>query len=155
MPVDIPYSSCTVTVKIIDTGCRIHLPPTLFVAPQIHGHDDLACPAYSFSIENERLGRKVIFDLGVKKEWEKLPKPSLDGLAKAGLKIDRGKDVCEILKDDGVEMRGIESIIWRRVALSQKNPDCEVSSDSSNLQDIAITIWIIQGRHPAFIPRLF
>ena len=113
MGVDIPHSNHTVSVKIVDTGCRIHIPPSNFMTPPIYGHDDLACPAYSFLIENEELGRKIVFDLGVKKEWEQLPKPFLDRISKAGATCDRGKDVYEVLRDGGVELRGIESVIWR------------------------------------------
>lgn len=119
MPVEIPHSDYAVSVKIIDTGCRIHMSPSTFMVPPIHGHDDLACPAYSFLVENERLGRKIVFDLGVKKDWEQLPKPFLDSISKAGATFDRGKDVYEVLRDGGVELRGIESVIWRCVKPSQ------------------------------------
>ena len=113
MPVDVPPSNNTVSVKIIDPGCRIHVSPGALLTPHIYGHDDLAAPAYCFLIENEQLGRKIIFDLGLKKEWEKLPTPLVDGLQHSGAAIERGKDVSEILKEGGVDLRGIESVIWR------------------------------------------
>ncbi|KAI9713120.1 MAG: hypothetical protein M1820_001105 [Bogoriella megaspora] len=112
MAIEVPESKSTVTVKIVDTGCRVHLPPSRFVTPSIAGHDDLACPAYSFFIENESLGRKIIFDLGVKKDWEELPGPLLDNMKGAGLQIDRGRDVYEVLEESNIDLRSIEALIW-------------------------------------------
>ncbi len=48
------------------------LPRALFLSPSddFQGHEWFNCPSYSFLIENGPLKRKIIFDLGMRKDWE-------------------------------------------------------------------------------------
>ena len=43
---------------------------------QIPGHDVLDCPCYSFLIENDTLGKKSLYDLGIMKAWKEKQPPS-------------------------------------------------------------------------------
>jgi len=48
-----------------------------FTEHMIPGHDWWDFPCYSFLVENESLGKKVLFDLGLMKDWrEKMPPAS-------------------------------------------------------------------------------
>ncbi|KAJ3012767.1 hypothetical protein HKX48_006095 [Thoreauomyces humboldtii] len=105
----IPDSPNTVKVSIIDSTSRIKIPFAGFVRPTIPGHEWLACPAYSFLIENERLGKKYLFDLGVRKDWENLPAFVVTRLKGIGAEITVEKNVVEILGD----VHGtVDGIIW-------------------------------------------
>lgn len=60
-------------------------------------------------------GRKLLYDLGCRKDWRKLP-PSLgleklvdDGIV-GGIEIK--KNVDEILTEGGVRIEDVEGIIW-------------------------------------------
>jgi hypothetical protein len=69
----------TVDVSIIHAG-RTTVPTAYVVDKPISGHDVLDMPCYSFLIENRRLNKRVLFDLGIRKDWkEKLPPPSKQG----------------------------------------------------------------------------
>ncbi|SRR6266702_1210967 len=67
------FKGSTVRVSILNAGVLVS-PSSMFVQPQIPGHDIIEAPIYSFLVENKRLGKKVLFDLGMMKTWEeKLP----------------------------------------------------------------------------------
>ena len=69
---NIPSSDSTCKIFIIDTTCRVKVPVPIMMMPYIAGHDLLDCPSHSFLIENVALGRRVLFDLGVRKDWRNL-----------------------------------------------------------------------------------
>ncbi len=49
-------------------------PSAILVQSPRPGHDTVDVPTYSFLVENERAGKKVLFELGIMKAWkEKLP----------------------------------------------------------------------------------
>ena len=46
----------------------------MLVQPPIAGHESMDVPMYSFLVENEVAGKKVLYDLGFMKAWkEKFP----------------------------------------------------------------------------------
>lgn len=112
-PFSVPTSSSTVTVRVIDTTTTIILGIGTMMKPNIPGHTHLVCPSYSFLIENPSSGRKVLFDLGVQKEWEKQAPVVVDMIRKYGWTVSVEKDVAEILEDGGVRRDEVEGIIWR------------------------------------------
>ena len=114
--VDIPSSDSTVNVHIINTTSRIrNIPFSVFVEPPIKGLEYLDCPAYSFLIENPANGRKVLFDLGVRKDWKNLAPRIADRIRGGGWQVTVEKDVAEILQEGGVKPGDIDAIIWRCV----------------------------------------
>ncbi|KIX94713.1 uncharacterized protein Z520_09403 [Fonsecaea multimorphosa CBS 102226] len=109
---NIPSSNSTVSVKIIDSTSWIEATLGSLFGPTIPGHDKLACPAFAFLIEHEHLNRKILFDLGTRKDWENLA-PSIVNTIKAhkwGVAAE--KNVSEILSENGVALESIEGIIW-------------------------------------------
>ena len=67
------YKGFTVRVSILVAGKAV-APTTMMIQSPIAGHDVIDMPAYSFLVENETAGKKVLFDLGFMKAWkEKLP----------------------------------------------------------------------------------
>jgi hypothetical protein len=109
---DIPSSTNTVLVHIIDTTSSIRCPADYFLSPTIGSLHHLQCNAYAFLVENPRTGMKVVFDLGVRKDWTNLAKPMVERLSK-NFEIEVKKGVSELLLDGGVRLEEITSIIWR------------------------------------------
>ncbi|KAH8978028.1 hypothetical protein EDB86DRAFT_3155743 [Lactarius hatsudake] len=74
VPLSLPaYRGSTVGVSALFVG-NVSLPTSLMIQKPIPGHDTLDWPLYSFLIENEKAGKKVLFDLGLMKPWkEKQP----------------------------------------------------------------------------------
>lgn len=110
---DMPASQSIVNVRVIDTTTRLHMPVGTMFDPPIKGHDMLASPSYSFLIEHELLGRKVLFDLGVQKEWQDQAPSTVEMIKEYGWDVRVEKDVAEILGDHGVALSTVEAIIWR------------------------------------------
>ncbi|KAF3767971.1 Metallo-hydrolase/oxidoreductase [Cryphonectria parasitica EP155] len=109
---EIEPSSATVDVRIIDTTSWIGgIPTKVFFTPVTKGYDTLECPAYSFLIEHPS-GRKLLFDLGVRKDWENLCPVTVDMIKNLEAKITVQKDVREILEDNGISASSIEGIVW-------------------------------------------
>ena len=107
----IPASSNTVRVSVIDTTLRMHMPTGDMFEPKIKGHTALVSPSFSFLIENEKMGRKVLYDLGVQKNWEEQAPIIIDQL-EGWIEINVEKDVADILGEHNVPLTGIEAIIW-------------------------------------------
>ncbi len=113
-PLNIPDSKSIVNVRIINSTSRIKgIPYSVFVTPPYKGLDHLDCPAFSFLIEHESSGRKLLFDLGVRKDWENLPPTIVKRLKDGGWMVTVERGVADILEEGGVAPKDIEAIIWR------------------------------------------
>jgi hypothetical protein len=112
----IPSGQKTVTVKAINSTTWLKSTNLgRFVVPHYDGHDLLYGPAISYLVEHEQEGktRRLLFDLGLRKDWQNLA-PLVKGLLSDGTwEIYTEKNVAEILQDGGVSPSSIEGIIWR------------------------------------------
>ena len=121
-PLNIPDSKSTVNVYIINTTAHIQgIPSSHFFDPEIKGFDVLDCPALSFLIENPANGRKLLWDLGVRRDWQNLAPRIVKRINDGGWTVTVEKDVAEILKEGGVKPEDIDSIIWRYTGLKNRN----------------------------------
>jgi hypothetical protein len=115
----IPSSTQTVTVKAIEAFSRLAAPSTPFYAASPGGttNDINAGPGFAFLLEHKSSGRRVVFDLGVRKDVESLP-PAFASILKAHTsEIDAiiNEDVATTLSKGGVGLDTIEAVIWRQV----------------------------------------
>lgn len=113
---NIPSSPNTVTVSIIDTTAKVGISTTGFMQPAIPGHDDLNAVCYSFLIKRNSPNDPtkydtLLFDLGVRKDYENGPKVLLARLGK-GVTIEVKKGVDEILEENGEDPKTVGGIIW-------------------------------------------
>jgi hypothetical protein len=112
---NIPASSSCVSVHAIDTTALLSLNASKFVEPPLPGYEIYDVKAMAFLITNQKTGRKVIFDFGVRKDYWNGPPMILDGLKDSknvkGIKIDQG--VQDVLVSTGEKLGDIEALIWR------------------------------------------
>lgn len=105
---------------MIDTTCVLKLYAEAFLKPVMPGHEIMTVIDVCFLIENPRLGKKAMFDLGVRKDYWNSPPWTIARIEAAipGVKID--KDVTEILQEKGMRLdeigRLLESGEFRSVA---------------------------------------
>lgn len=104
----------SVKVQIIDSTSEIRCLVSLFMGPYILGHDLLIAPAFVFLVEQSSSGRKVLFDAGLRKDWENLPPAIQSIISTPGWKLDVQKGVGEILQENGVDVAAgaIEAVFW-------------------------------------------
>lgn len=107
-------SGASVKVQMIDNGARIRLPVAQFMTPPIHGHTHMIVPSFSFLVEQPSTGRKISFDLGVRKSLQSLPPVVQTLVAGPDWDFKVSRDVDEILQNNGVDVKGgaIEAIVW-------------------------------------------
>ncbi|KAI1120048.1 beta-lactamase-like protein [Nemania abortiva] len=114
-PVEIPPSKATVSVSIIDTGSWVYNIPykTLFL-PVLEGRDAFDLCSYAFLVTHHDANgkRRVLFDLGIRKDWEILVPVTIQLLKKWGCNLEIEKDVTDVLVEHGESLDDIEAIVW-------------------------------------------
>ncbi|KAL4804102.1 beta-lactamase-like protein [Aspergillus unguis] len=111
VPPAIPPGS-PVSVKLINTTnfgpSHLHR----FMAPAIPGLSTFARnPAFSFLLEHAS-GRKLVFDLGIRKDYHNYAPKIANYIPTTGYKIEVEKNVADILTEHGVNLQEIEGVIW-------------------------------------------
>ena len=103
------------------SGTRLYLKPGVFWEPVLPGFEGPNAPVYTFLISHGE--RHVLFDLGVRTDWEKLA-PKVVQLVQATTRVTGcGQDVASVLDDNAAQGRGggqgpgvhsaeIEAIVW-------------------------------------------
>lgn len=108
----LPFGDVTVKVAFILNATLTGIPMSRFAKPSIRGLEEFnAVPSFSFFIEHPS-GRRILFDLGVRKDWWNLAPVMAGRIRDAGWKADVVKDVPEILEENGVSLRTIDTVIW-------------------------------------------
>ncbi|GJC79030.1 hypothetical protein ColLi_01868 [Colletotrichum liriopes] len=107
---NIPESDNVVRVKLIDTTTTMVGTAESFVQPVVPGHEIINFCSLAFLLENEKLGKKAMFDLGVRKDYWNLPKAAQQGVLGPdsvifGMRVEQGID--EVLRNGGVDLESI------------------------------------------------
>jgi len=113
LDLNLPVSSSTVTVHAINTTLNMFCKTFPFLSPVIPGHEHLNFPTFAFLIDNKTLGKKVLFDLGGRKDYWNYAPHTLGLLRASSAGMEVTKSVDEILVDAGIELNSIDSLIWR------------------------------------------
>ncbi|KXH49239.1 hypothetical protein CSIM01_13107 [Colletotrichum simmondsii] len=112
MPHNLPCpSGATVRVSVLNNCFLRGVPTAPYVEPIIPGHEtsnDLPCLV--FLIESFT-GRKVLFDLGLRKDWNKLSPVSLSEIQNDKIDIRLEEDVVDILEREGIAPGDIEAVV--------------------------------------------
>ncbi|RDL30988.1 Uncharacterized protein BP5553_09777 [Venustampulla echinocandica] len=97
---------------MVDTTALMTVVADKFVEPARDGHELLNMTVVAFLIEHEPSGQKLMFDLGVRKDFWNLP-PILQqrlGRVIPSLRVD--KDTTEILQESKISLKSISSVVW-------------------------------------------
>jgi hypothetical protein len=112
----------SVTVKLINP---VNFGPShlkRFMTPQVPGLETFARnPAFSFVIEHSS-GRKLVFDLGIRKDWQNYAPKIADYIPTTRYDIEVTQNVAEILEEHGIQPEEIEAVIWRCAPYSKGYP---------------------------------
>lgn len=107
----IPASDSVVKVSIINSSGYIGIPTAAMMEPHIAGFDKITLPCYSFLVEHST-GRNILFDLGIRKDFQNCTPTMLKWLEKAGAPVTVEKDVAQIIAENGLPPKDIEAIVW-------------------------------------------
>lgn len=109
--IGLPKSNSTCTVSILDTTAEITVPPSMLVEPEIPGHKWLNLPDYSFHIKHDASGAELIFDMGIRVDWQNSVPAIVDlcGNHVPGMKVT--EDVPDLLTKGGVKLENLKAFI--------------------------------------------
>ncbi|KAF6836765.1 metallo-beta-lactamase superfamily protein [Colletotrichum plurivorum] len=112
--VAIPPSNSTVSVSIIDTTSWAYKIPCgdLFL-PRFPGLDTFDICSYAFLITHD--DRHVLFDLGIRKDWENLIPSTVKRLKNDGTIIQVEKELTDILRHGGIDLNDIDAAVWSHI----------------------------------------
>lgn len=114
----LPSSPSTVTVSIIDTtSWALRIPCQNLFLPRFKGLSTFDLCSYAFLVTHHdgQHQRRVLFDLGIRKDWKNLAEPMVKKLEGWEAKVKVEKNVADILSEHCLKLDGIEAIIWRLV----------------------------------------
>ncbi|KAJ5710478.1 hypothetical protein N7488_004634 [Penicillium malachiteum] len=80
--------------------------------PNIPQHQNLHVPSFSFLIEHPGLGQKILFDLGLRKNFASHPPAVQKFLDESHWELHVEKDITEILKESQVYQQDNNAIIF-------------------------------------------
>lgn len=108
---DIPKDGATCCLSAVDTTCALTVEASMLVQPAIPGHEMMNFPTLSFLIKHSPSGRQILFDLGCRKDFWKLPEPLADVIDKRvpGIRVD--KNLVDVLIEGGVDVSKLEAAI--------------------------------------------
>lgn len=103
-PIKLPQSNNTVRVQMIDTTGVMVVNAKSFIAPVQPGHEWINIYVSAYLIQHPKTGKRVMFDLGVRKDYWNLPAALQKRLGAVipSLRVD--KDVTEILQEKGIAL---------------------------------------------------
>ena len=109
----VPPSSTSVTVKIIDVSTISNVPADALFTPPVPGIKYVSpAPSFCFLIEHPS-GQKVLYDLGIRKDWENLAPAIVSRFKKVGHQPSVEKNISELLDESGIGKEKINAVIWR------------------------------------------
>lgn len=92
----------------------MYLKPGIFWEPDLQGFEGPHAPIYCFLVSHGN--RHVIFDLGLRTDWQNLPPKIVQMIQDITLVTGNEKDIASILDDDtsGLNVRtsDVEAVIW-------------------------------------------
>lgn len=113
-PLELPASAATVNVHLIDTTTLMTIKSELFIKPVQKGHECINITDVAFLIEHKFSGKRILFDLGCRKDYWNLPAAIQSRLGDVIPSLKVEKDVSEILQEKGVELDTICTFsYWR------------------------------------------
>ena len=111
----VPRGDVTVRVSLINP---VNFGPAIlkrFMAPDVPLLERFKdSPSLTFLIEHPS-GRKLVWDLGIRKDYQNYSKSISDYLPTTNYNIQVDKNVVDILEENGIPGDDIEAVIWRYV----------------------------------------
>ncbi|KAF7720036.1 Uncharacterized protein PECH_008091 [Penicillium ucsense] len=106
----LPAAGACAQVSAIDSASISNLPLEPYFHCDLPRLQRVTIPAFSFIITNAQ-GRRVLFDLGLRKDWTKLSPTAVAEVYHDELDIRCEQDVRDILEAHDVSAEGVEAII--------------------------------------------
>jgi len=97
--------------NVVRDARALSVPAKGFMNPVLAGHEVFHGPVLAFLVEHAATGRRIMFDLGVRKDPENAA-PRVAEMFTAGVVMLVDRDITEQLVENGVELDSISAAIW-------------------------------------------
>jgi hypothetical protein len=109
----IPHSNATVDLRVFNVvNATLVNEAHTFFSPVVPGHEDAPFPVYSFLVEHKKTGKRVMYDLGIRKDPLNLAPDVAVFFSSGATVVEPFKDITELLEDGGIPLTSIDSVIW-------------------------------------------
>lgn len=105
--INFPFSNSTVRVRLVDTTALLTVRAESFIEPVPEGLDLLNMTCAAFLIEHQPSGKRIMFDLGVRKDYWNLSAVIQKRLGTVIPSLKVEKDATEILAEKGISLESI------------------------------------------------
>ena len=112
-----PSRGVSVTVRVINTGAKIICPTDTCCQPRIKGHESLNLPTLAFLIEHEPSRTKILFDAGVRKDFQHFSPAGMRQLNKCVPDMHVPYDVRDVLIDTATGKASLNAHILAGMAI--------------------------------------
>ncbi|GLB39286.1 putative metallo-beta-lactamase superfamily protein [Lyophyllum shimeji] len=111
----IPASNATVDVSVFDMSSDAdRIPAGAFIQPVLPGTENLLLTMYGFFIEHTPTRRRVMFDLGPRKDPQNFAPALTKMLEQEKIQLFVAKDITEQLIENDIPLESIGAVIWRQ-----------------------------------------
>jgi hypothetical protein len=124
-PIQLPPSQgVSVSIRAINTGAKIICPTDTCCRPRIKGHEFLNLPTIAFLIEHGPSNTKVLFDGGVRKDFQNFSPAGMRQLNKCVPDMHVSHDVRDVLDRAGYTCDNLST--WTVSICSQGKPVSDI-----------------------------
>ena len=110
---EIPRGTTTVKVAILNSAFLNGIPMSRFAKPTILGQEKLKkAPSFSYLVEHP-CGRRILFDLGVRRDLVNLSPIMCKRMKDAGWEASVERSIPDLLEEQMVSLQSIDTVIWR------------------------------------------
>lgn len=106
---------------MFDTTALMTIRSQSFIQPLQPGHELINVTDVGFLIEHQASGKKVLFDLGVRKDYWNLPVTIQKRLGDVIPSLSVDKDATEILEEKGIPLKSICEFPLEHLLLLRKH----------------------------------
>lgn len=111
----------TAKVSLINTAFLRNIPTEPFIQPSVPGYSSLDVPSFAFLIEQHDTKKKVMFDLGLREDWQNSSPIITNMIEKFDFRIEIQDEVARTLQSrGGISPGEIDAVVLRSVSSSIK-----------------------------------
>jgi glyoxylase-like metal-dependent hydrolase (beta-lactamase superfamily II) len=112
--IQIPKSSSTINVSVIDNGSFLtNMRGADYMSPVLPGYESFDGPSYVFLLHHEPTNTRLLFDLGIRVDWQTATPPDLLKMFEEigmGMRVDQ--DITELLAEHGISPSSVDTVIF-------------------------------------------
>jgi hypothetical protein len=84
-----------------------------FILPVLPGHESAIFPMYSFLVEHKSSQKRLMFDLGIRKDPENTSPAFASAFSSGFAQLEPYKNITILLQNGGINLTSVDAVVWR------------------------------------------